>query len=463
MRNIAMLIGLFAMLFFNACGGGGGSKGDSSATDKSLTILFPNQTSSVFFVDYLPDGTGIVAHKGASGEISNLDIVEADGTYYQLLFGNTGLPKIKIGGYEIEVVSADVNNKVIQAAVKNPGGVVLEYKSLAVLENNNSIQPTSIVNSACNNPDGTQGLEDEDFAKTYACHISLEFGHVTFDLVRGVSNLLMTTKENVDKVLRYAAGEVFRTATKVEESLDELAVKLNNSQDLNESADNIYVYPDVVEQSDSGESFSRILIGEVEKLAESQYDLNSSGIDPLLLQTLDGEQITIDDGAEDNESLITDATTAVEIPVISTITPTSGAAGTIVSIAGANFDTNIANNTVKFNGTEATVSTATATLLTVEVPNGASSGQISVGTAGGTATANESFTVASGSEMEVGEGCGSDPDLFLYNGECVYGFCLTQALGCSPLDWMWGSKKGAEDYCDIVSFGSGLKQTDNCQ
>lgn len=462
MRSMAMLIGLLVMLFFNACGGSG-SKGSGSATEKNLTILFPDQLSTIYFVDYLQDGTGIVAHRGVSGGISNLDIIETDGTYYQLSFGNTGLPKIKIGGYEIEVISTDASSKVAQVAVKNPGGVVLEYKSFTVLENNNSIQPTNIVDSTCNNPDGTQGLEDEDFAKTYACHISLEFGHVTFDLVRGVSNLLITTKENVDKVLRYAAGEVFRTVNRVEESLDELTVKLNSSQDLNESMDNIYVYPSVVEQSDLGESFSRTLVDEVRMLADGQYDLNSSGIDPLLLRTLDGNQSVVGGSTEDNQSLITDVTTEAGIPIILSFTPTTGAAGTVVSIAGDNFDTNIASNMVMFNGAQATVSAATATLLTVEVPNGASSGQISVGTAGGTATATGSFTVSSGSEMEVGGACGSDPDLFLYNNYCVYGFCWTPALGCSPLDEMFGSKKGAEDYCDIVSFGSGLKQTDDCR
>jgi len=65
-------------------------------------------------------------------------------------------------------------------------------------------------------------------------------------------------------------------------------------------------------------------------------------------------------------------------PTLTGFSPTSGTAGTIVTLTGTNFSTSQANNVVKFNGTPATVSAATATSLTVTVPDGASTGKITV-------------------------------------------------------------------------------------
>ncbi|QEC77653.1 IPT/TIG domain-containing protein [Mucilaginibacter ginsenosidivorax] len=76
----------------------------------------------------------------------------------------------------------------------------------------------------------------------------------------------------------------------------------------------------------------------------------------------------------------------VKVPAINTISPTSGIAGTVVTISGANFSATAADNTVKFNGTDATVTSATAGKLTVTAPAAASTGAITVTTAGGTAT-----------------------------------------------------------------------------
>lgn len=71
-------------------------------------------------------------------------------------------------------------------------------------------------------------------------------------------------------------------------------------------------------------------------------------------------------------------------PAISSFTPTSADPGTTVTINGVNFDATPANNTVKFNGTTATVTAASSTQLTVTVPVGATSGQISVENSSGT-------------------------------------------------------------------------------
>lgn len=65
-------------------------------------------------------------------------------------------------------------------------------------------------------------------------------------------------------------------------------------------------------------------------------------------------------------------------PKITSFAPTKGKCGETVTINGSNFDPTPAGNTVKFRGTAATVLTASATKLTVEVPTGISSGFISV-------------------------------------------------------------------------------------
>src|SRR5688572_16853865 len=80
-------------------------------------------------------------------------------------------------------------------------------------------------------------------------------------------------------------------------------------------------------------------------------------------------------------------------PTLTGFSPTSGSAGTVVTLTGTNFSTTILDNTVKFNGTVATVSAATPTSLTVEVPTGATTGKIFVEVDNQIATSSNDFTV----------------------------------------------------------------------
>jgi|GEM_PF-6954307 len=59
-------------------------------------------------------------------------------------------------------------------------------------------------------------------------------------------------------------------------------------------------------------------------------------------------------------------------------TPSSSPIGSTVMIYGTGFSATPVSNTVKFNGTTATVLTASTTVLTANVPNGATTGPISV-------------------------------------------------------------------------------------
>jgi len=81
------------------------------------------------------------------------------------------------------------------------------------------------------------------------------------------------------------------------------------------------------------------------------------------------------------------------IPVtISSISVNSGPVNTVVVITGTSFDTTPSNNKVFFNGKAATVSAATTTQLTVAVPLGAGTGNITLSVKNATAISGPVFT-----------------------------------------------------------------------
>jgi len=81
------------------------------------------------------------------------------------------------------------------------------------------------------------------------------------------------------------------------------------------------------------------------------------------------------------------------LPTITSFTPASGSIGTTVTITGTNFSTTPANNTLQFNGTTASVTASTATIITTTVPVGATTGKITVTVAGNSAISANDFTV----------------------------------------------------------------------
>lgn len=74
--------------------------------------------------------------------------------------------------------------------------------------------------------------------------------------------------------------------------------------------------------------------------------------------------------------------------------PTNGPTGTTVTISGTGFSVTPSQDTVQFNGTAATVTSASATQLIVSVPNGATTGTVSVTSPAGAATSSTAFTVS---------------------------------------------------------------------
>src|SRR5580765_7533620 len=74
---------------------------------------------------------------------------------------------------------------------------------------------------------------------------------------------------------------------------------------------------------------------------------------------------------------------ALAAPTISTLTPTSGAVGASVTIAGTGFGATQGTSTVKFNGTTATtISSWNATSIVATVPTGATTGNVVVTVSG---------------------------------------------------------------------------------
>lgn len=79
-------------------------------------------------------------------------------------------------------------------------------------------------------------------------------------------------------------------------------------------------------------------------------------------------------------------------PTISSVNPTSGSVGQLVTITGTNFGSAQGTSTVTFNGVAATPTSWSAASIAVPVPAGASSGNVVV-TVGGTSSNGFAFTV----------------------------------------------------------------------
>ncbi len=80
-------------------------------------------------------------------------------------------------------------------------------------------------------------------------------------------------------------------------------------------------------------------------------------------------------------------------PAFFNLTPQQGGVGTMVTIEGQGFSPTPSGNTVRFNGVQALLLSATSTTLVVVVPVGATTGPITVTVGGTTLTSSTNFTV----------------------------------------------------------------------
>jgi hypothetical protein len=93
-----------------------------------------------------------------------------------------------------------------------------------------------------------------------------------------------------------------------------------------------------------------------------------------------------------NSSSTSPTSTSSATPSVTSLTPTSGPAGTIVTIAGSNFGATQGTSSVSFNGAIAIPTTWEATSISVPVPAGAATMSVVV-TVGGVASPGVVFTV----------------------------------------------------------------------
>lgn len=80
-------------------------------------------------------------------------------------------------------------------------------------------------------------------------------------------------------------------------------------------------------------------------------------------------------------------------PSLTSFTPTSGTAGTVVTVFGSNFSATASANIVKVNGINVVVTSASQNALSIVIPVGATSGAISVTIGNETVTSSSIFTV----------------------------------------------------------------------
>lgn len=97
-----------------------------------------------------------------------------------------------------------------------------------------------------------------------------------------------------------------------------------------------------------------------------------------------------------NESGSGFSTTTFEVippPTIESFSPTSGSAGTEVTVTGSNFGPDLKILTVYFNGKKAVISQKSPSFIKTNVPAGATSGKISVSGDGGLSSSLDDFIV----------------------------------------------------------------------
>jgi len=157
---------------------------------------------------------------------------------------------------------------------------------------------------------------------------------------------------------------------------------------------------------------------------------------------------------------VTFTVTAGSAPTISSLTPTSGAAGMAVTIAGTNFGSTQGTSTVTFNQTAATVMSWSATSIVAKVPNGATTGNVVV-KVGGIASNGVSFTVTSVCGETAQAGIDSNNANWGFASACVTG---SDANGYTPASFQYwvGSPTSTSFDLGIYADASGSPGTLLC-
>jgi len=124
----------------------------------------------------------------------------------------------------------------------------------------------------------------------------------------------------------------------------------------------------------------------------------TSIVAPVPTGATTGNVVVTVSGAASNGMPFTVPTSSA--PVITGLSPNSGAAGTSVTIAGANFGASQGSSTIKFNGIAAIPTSWSATSIVAPVPAGATAGNVVV-TVGGVPSNGMAFTVTTASAPSI--------------------------------------------------------------
>ena len=108
------------------------------------------------------------------------------------------------------------------------------------------------------------------------------------------------------------------------------------------------------------------------------FSQNITGLTAATLYHVRAFAINSTDTAYGGDSSFTTGVVSTSLPSISSFFPQSGPYGTVVTITGTNFNTTPVNNLVLFGSAQAFVNSATATSLTVTLPQGATYAALTV-------------------------------------------------------------------------------------
>ena len=139
-----------------------------------------------------------------------------------------------------------------------------------------------------------------------------------------------------------------------------------------------------------------------------------------------------------------------QVPVIYSFSPAAAPVGASVTIHGSNFSSSPGSNTVYFGGVKATVTSATTSTLTVNVPDGATPEPLSVTTSSLTGYSRASFmtTFSGGSATFIGSSFGAP--VKLTTGLYPFSVCATDLDGDGKPDLI--SPGNANSPNSIISY-----------
>ena len=135
-----------------------------------------------------------------------------------------------------------------------------------------------------------------------------------------------------------------------------------------------------------------VTLGPVTTITCAQLGMTSAATYYAVINAFDTSNQTGPNSSQISVTLAT-VTAPSTAPTITTFSPSSGIVGTSVTILGTNFSSTLSSNTVKFNGTTASLSSGNTTQLIATVPSGASTGKITVTVGANTATSASDFTI----------------------------------------------------------------------